>query len=228
MTTDSPLPAGQSSVTNTASISDGGINGADPTPDNNISTVITALVLQPPVGSKQGEYQSASRSIVWEMIWFNPNNDVPLPVLILDEIPSGLKFSDVQCAAEGSSSCSAIFNSAFNRIEVTGVIAPDYQAPPDALPDQLVNEIKVTLLTGNAQEGFVNYDNLGEGCWDYNNNGSAQDDYGQQCIPVTAQVTSGPVSIVPIPTMTFWVKLLTMILLMLSGMTVLYFRQHRR
>ena len=162
------------------------------------------------------------------MIWFNPNNDVPLPVLILDEIPSGLKFSDVQCAAEGSSSCSAIFNSAFNRIEVTGVIAPDYQAPPDALPDQLVNEIKVTLLTGNAQEGFVNYDNLGEGCWDYNNNGSAQDDYGQQCIPVTAQVTSGPVSIVPIPTMTFWVKLLTMILLMLSGMTVLYFRQHRR
>jgi len=161
------------------------------------------------------------------MVWFNPNNTTPLPVLILDEMPAGLKFSEVKCEAQGSSSCTAIFNQGLNRIEVTGIIAPDFAAPPDAPVDQLANEIVITLINSGAAEGFVNYDNLGEGCWDYNNNGSAQDDYdnGQQCIPVTAKVTSGPITVVPVPTLMFWAKLMTIMLLLLAGMTVLHIRE---
>ena len=171
--------------------------------------------------------QAIILSVVWEMVWFNPNNNTPLPVLILDEMPAGLKFSEVKCESQGSSNCTAAFNQGLNRIEVTGVIAADFAAPPDAPVDQLANEIVITLINSGAAEGFVNFDNLGEGCWDYNNNGSAQDDYanGQQCIPVTAQVTSGPITVVPVPTLMFWAKLMTMMLLLIAGMTALHIRE---
>ena len=63
MRVDNPLPAGLNEAVNTVSITDGGINGADPTPGNNISTVTTPLVLDPPVGRKSGHYEPGNHTV---------------------------------------------------------------------------------------------------------------------------------------------------------------------
>jgi len=219
---DNPLPPGVNEAVNTASISDGGINGADPTPENNISTVVTPLILEPPAGRKSGRFDPGSKVVVWEMIWFNPNNTSDLPVLILDELPRGASFVSVDCLPTGNSSCSAVYNQTLGRIEVTGIIGPDFGAADDAPEDQLNNEIKIVLLTDSVQAGNSQFTNHAQGCWDYNNSGSAEDDYldGQECIPVEASVGIS----IPIPLFDHWARLLSMLLLLLSGLFVLRLR----
>ena len=213
---DNPLPTGVSEALNTASITDGGINGPDPTPGNNVSSIATPLVLEPPVGRKSGKFDPEAKQITWEMIWFNPKNTADLPVLILDEIPDGLKFKSVECLPTGSSSCTAIFNPTLNRIEVTGIVGPDYGAPDDADEDTLNNEIKIVLLTQNPRAGYHHYINQGEGCWDYNNSGSADDDHqaGQDCIKVKADVGAS----IPVPLFNNWTRTLSALLLLACGL----------
>lgn len=220
---DNPLPAGVNEAINTATIADNGINGTDPTPENNTSTTVTPLILEPPVGRKSGQFDANGRDVVWEMIWFNPNNTSDLPVFILDEIPYGASFVSVDCLPTGTSSCSAIYNQSLGRIEVTAVIGEDFGAADNSTEDQLNNEIKIILLTGDIQAGNNQFTNQAEGCWDYNNSGSAEDDYedGQECIPVDATVDTST----PIPLFTDWARLLMVLMLLMSGMIA--YRKYR-
>jgi len=105
---------------------------------------------------------------------------------------------------------------------VTGIIGPDFGAADDAPEDQLNNEIKIVLLTDSVQAGNSQFTNHAQGCWDYNNSGSAEDDYldGQECIPVEASVGIS----IPIPLFDHWARLLSMLLLLLSGLFVLRLR----
>ncbi len=223
---DDPLPPGVNEAANTTRITDGGINGPDPTPDNNVSYIVTPLVLDPPVGRKSGQFDPGGSLVTWEMIWFNPNNTSDLPVLILDEIPQGTSFKSVDCQPSGTSSCSAVFNTTLKQIEITGIISPDYAAPPNASEDVLQNEIKITLVTGNLPGGKHTITNTAEGCWDYNNSGSADDDHadGQQCIPVSAAVLVA----IPVPLFNNWTRALFILLLLMSGLVVLSKKNIRR
>lgn len=186
---DDPVPPGQASLINTARVDDDGANGADPTPDNNQATEETLVILFPPVGRKSAEALGGVRT-EWTMVWFNNANQRDLPVLIIDPIPANSQYLDgtLVCEADGVSTCtSAIFNAAENRIEVRGLIAPDFGAPIFAPRDSLANELLIRFTTfANANQAGIM--NRAEGCWDENNSGSPDDDIaqGQQCIPVRA------------------------------------------
>jgi uncharacterized repeat protein (TIGR01451 family) len=223
---DAPLTLGITEIVNNASIADDGSNGPDITPSDNDDGDTTPISLNAPVGLKVGNVTSLG-VITWEMWWFNNNNESDLATLVIDEIPAGTEFipGTIECIADGTSQCvNSTFNAALNRIEVEVIIAPDFTAPDNSMPDELNNEVLIRFQTRARNSGI--FENQAQANWDGGNDGSPVDDQngGQAPVmtddPVTIDVPGDPTAVglaLEIPTLSRWGML---IMLLLMGFAV--------
>ncbi|MCX7545781.1 isopeptide-forming domain-containing fimbrial protein [Marinicella gelatinilytica] len=216
---DDPLPQSVQQILNSVNIGDDGSNGPDEDLSNNDDDETTGLFLNPPVGVKTVEVDpSDPRLLHWTFYWYNPNNNVDLPVFIYDEIPAGTTYVPAaSCTPDGTSTCTTpIYNSGLNRIELNAVISPDPGAPANETMANLANEVVIRFDTRITAGGSVSIENQAMAHWDENNNGDPNDDEqgGQQPVvtddPTTTDVNdpTGVRTAFPIPTLSTWALLL--------------------
>lgn len=216
---DDPLPQNVTQILNSVNISDDGNNGPDEDPSNNDDDESTSLFLNPPVGVKTVEVDASDpRLLHWSFYWYNPNNNVDLPVFIYDDIPAGTTYVPAaNCTPDGTSTCTTpVYNSGLNRIELTAVISPDPGAPANETMANLANEVVIRFDTRITAGGSVSIENQAMAHWDENNNGDPNDDEqgGQQPVvtddPTTTDVNdpTGVRTAFPIPTLSTWALLL--------------------
>src|SRR5690606_35199448 len=216
---DDPLPQNVTQILNSANINDDGNNGPDEDPSNNDDDESTSLFLNPPVGVKTVEVDASDpRLLHWTFYWYNPNNNVDLPVFIYDDIPAGTTYVPAaSCTPDGTSTCTTpIYNSGLNRIELTAVISPDPGAPANETMANLANEVVIRFDTRITVGGLATIENQAMAHWDENNNGDPFDDEqgGQQPVvtddPTTTDINdpTGVRTAFPIPTLSTWALLL--------------------
>lgn len=216
---DDPLPQNVQQILNSVNIGDDGSNGPDEDLSNNDDDETTGLFLNPPVGVKTVEVDASDpRLLHWTFYWYNPNNNVDLPVFIYDEIPAGTTYVPTAgCTPDGTSTCTTpVYNSGLNRIELTAVISPDPGAPANETMANLANEVVIRFDTRITIGGSVTIENQAMAHWDENNNGDPFDDEqgGQQPVltddPTTTDINdpTGVRTALPVPTLSTWALLL--------------------
>ena len=90
-----PLPAGVTSITNTATVTDDGGNGADPTPANNTDTDIDSLATTPDlVVTKTDGVTSASPgdTLIYTLTISNAGAQDASGVIVTDTLPANTTF----------------------------------------------------------------------------------------------------------------------------------------
>ena len=95
MQVNDPLPAGVTSITNTATVTDDGGNGADPTPANNTDTDIDSLATTPDlVVTKTDGVTSASPgdTLIYTVTISNAGAQDASGVIVTDTLPANTTF----------------------------------------------------------------------------------------------------------------------------------------
>jgi uncharacterized repeat protein (TIGR01451 family) len=96
VTVDAPLPAGVTTITNTASVADNGLNGADPTPVNNTDTEPTPVTAAPDlsVTKTDGDVTTAPGSTVgYTLTYTNTGNQAATGVVLTETVPANATFN---------------------------------------------------------------------------------------------------------------------------------------
>ena len=162
--------------TNTAEVTDAGTPDPDSTPGDaagdDYAQVTVPVVFDPPLGFKSVENDWPT--LVWRMVWLNPDNATALGVFIVDPLPPGVAYitGSLTCTGQGATVVhTCVYNPAQNRIEVQADIAPDPGiTDPDAAANALVIAFRTTV-TGDV----ARVTNRGEGFWDQNGDGLVDD-----------------------------------------------------
>ena len=95
MQVNDPLPAGVTSITNSATVTDDGANGADPTPANNTDTDIDSLATTPDlVVTKTDGVTSASPgdTLIYTVTISNAGAQDASGVIVTDTLPANTTF----------------------------------------------------------------------------------------------------------------------------------------
>ena len=103
VTVDSPLPPGTVQIANTATINDDGSNGADPTPANNTSTVVTPVIRTGPdlrIGKTDGNATATPGGVVvYTLSYTNAGNSLATGVVITETVPPNARFNAASSTA---------------------------------------------------------------------------------------------------------------------------------
>ncbi len=92
---DSTLPAGQTQLDDTATISDDGTNGSDPTPADNLDTDFTPLNAAPDLSVTKTDSNSSTTpgaSVVYTLIAANNGTQDATGVVLTETVPAGTTF----------------------------------------------------------------------------------------------------------------------------------------
>jgi len=98
VTVDNPLAAGVTEITNSASITDDGNNGVDPTPDNNLDSDITPVNAAPDltITKDDGDITTTPGStLVYTLTYRNDGDQTASGVEITDTVPANTVFDPV-------------------------------------------------------------------------------------------------------------------------------------
>jgi large repetitive protein len=91
-----PVPAGVSQISNTASIGDGGVNGADTTPANNSDTDTTPLTAAPDLQltkSDGGVTATPGGTVAYTLNYSNSGNQGATGVVLTETVPTNTTFN---------------------------------------------------------------------------------------------------------------------------------------
>ncbi|MCP4371072.1 MAG: DUF11 domain-containing protein, partial [Deltaproteobacteria bacterium] len=104
---DDPLPAGIETITNTATVTDDGTNGPDPTPEDNTASDINSVEAVPDlrITKDDGNVSSVPGNIItYTLTYANVGNQDATGVVITDTVPANTTFSAVSSSSVWSCS----------------------------------------------------------------------------------------------------------------------------
>jgi uncharacterized repeat protein (TIGR01451 family) len=91
-----PLPAGVTTLTNTAVIGDDGANGVDPTPNDNTSTDTTPVTAKPDMVIDKSDNGltslRANQLITYTLTFSNVGNQAATGIIITESVPANTVF----------------------------------------------------------------------------------------------------------------------------------------
>jgi uncharacterized repeat protein (TIGR01451 family) len=96
VTVETPLPAGVTTLTNTATIADDGANGADPTPDNNTASDTTPVDATPDLRlskSDGGITTTPGSTVAYTLAYSNAGAQNATGVQITETVPANTPFN---------------------------------------------------------------------------------------------------------------------------------------
>lgn len=96
VTVNNPIPAGVTQISNTATITDDGANGADPTPGNNSDTDTTPIAAAPDlqVGKDDGGIDFLPGEVItYTIAYTNAGNQGATGVVVTDTVPANTTFN---------------------------------------------------------------------------------------------------------------------------------------
>ncbi len=109
VTVDATVPSGVTQITNTASVTDDGVHGADPTPADNTAIDIDALIAAPDLALSKthtGDFFVGHEGSYLLQVTNHGNTGTTGIITITDTLPNGLSYvsasgTDWSCAANG-------------------------------------------------------------------------------------------------------------------------------
>jgi len=105
VTTNATIPAGVNNITNTATITDDGTNGIDPTPLNNQATEPTPITATPDIVITKTDGQTTvlpSQTLTYTLTISNVGNQGASGVVITDTLPAGMNYNSSSNAGVAS------------------------------------------------------------------------------------------------------------------------------
>ena len=142
---EDPLPSGVTTVSNTASASDTGANGPDPSPDNNTATDTDSVTAAPDLAITKTDGQATvvpGQPLTYELTITNNGDQGATGVLVRDTLPSGVTFTG--CSNDCVSSALPVvtwptFGLAGGGASVTRSVTVTVDTPAAADLEEIVN-----------------------------------------------------------------------------------------
>jgi len=161
---EDPLPAGVTTIANTASASDTGANGPDPSPDNNTATDPDSVTAAPDLAITKTDGQTSvipGQQLTYDLTITNNGDQGATGVFVTDTLPSGVTFAS--CSNGCVSSALPVvtwptFSLAGGGASVTRSITVTVDNPAAANREEILNGATV-INDGANGDDLVTSDN---------------------------------------------------------------------